>query len=464
MTLSTASIPQETAQAALISDARRRWTLAILTAIFACNYVDRTIISILGQSIKEEMHLADWQIGILGGLAFAICNVIAGIPIARLAERYNRVSILMWCLAFWSAMTALCGKATSFSMLLLFRGGVGIGEAAGTPTAHSLIADYYPADRRASALSIFSLGIPAGMLVGAVVGGYLAQHYGWRIAFFILGIPGLALALLGYFTLREPPRGHCDDDAVKARAVAPPPPLLAVIKLLCSTPALVHLMIAITISSFVANGMGQFAALYYAREFGLDYAQVGLVHGLVSGVAITIGMLLGGFGADWAGKRDRRWYSWIPAVGFVVATPLYIFAYTRGGWESTAWALLLPGILTNCYLAPAFAVIHNTIEVRMRATAVALLAVLLNLVGLGLGPPFVGLMIDIFSSHIFAQSNVGVFAQVCHYGAIENTIRACPAALGTGTRYALIVAVLVNLWAAAHYFLAGRHMRPAASR
>jgi MFS family permease len=432
------------------------WVLGLLLAVYVSNFIDRTILSVLQQPIKEEFRLADWQLGLLGGLSFALLYSILGVPIARLAERRNRVSIITVALLVWSAMTALCGLASGYAQLLLCRVGVGVGEAGATPPAQSLISDYFPPERRATALSIYGLGVPIGSLLGSVVGGFIAQQWGWRAAFFAVGVPGLFLALLVRFTLREPPRGHSEGGG----AVAEAPSTGTIVRVLWAKPAFRQLAAGMTVTSFAGYAMSAFAATYLMRAFHLNVAQAGLIAGLVNGLSAAAGTLLGGLLTDWAGRGDRRWYVWIPALGLVLSAPLYVAAYLQADLRVVLILLIVPGVLHYLYLGPTYAVMHNMVAPRMRATATALLLLVLNLIGLGFGPTLLGLASDIFAHSAFA----GDFAVACPggmpaKGATESASLACRAASATGLQWAMVVCSTIYVWAAAHYALAGRRLR-----
>ena len=239
--------------------------------VYTCNFIDRSVIATLGQAIKLDLRISDAQLGLLQGLAFARFYVAMGIPLARIAERANRVSLISVCLVLWSGMTALCGTASSYAQLFLYRMGVGIGEAGCSPPAHSLITDLYSPRSRATALSIYSLGIPFGVMFGAIFGGWLADNLGWRWAFAVVGLPGIALAIVFKLAVREPARGLVDR-AGHADATQPPP-LMAVVRALFGKPAFVHVLIGATLIGFVGYGTGTFAQPYFNRAFGLSYTQ-----------------------------------------------------------------------------------------------------------------------------------------------------------------------------------------------
>jgi len=439
----------------------RKWFLLLLILVYASSFIDRIIIAVVGQSIKVEMNLTDLQLGLLGGLAFSIFYSVLGIPIARLGERYNRVTIISISIIAWSAMTALCGTASTFGQLLLYRLGVGVGEAGSTPMAHSLIADQFPEGRRATALSIYALGPPLGVIAGALGGGWIAQHLGWRPAFLVFGLPGLILGCLTYMTLREPKRGGAD---TKTKVVSTHvPPIKEVIRLLMSSKTFVQMLLGTVTGSFAQFGINLFIPIYLNRVFGMSYAQAGLIFGLVVGIGGILGNTLGGFSADWASSRDRRWYAWVPALGAIVGFPLAVLALMQHDWMIAMAFIFGSTIMLNVWNGPTFAIIQGLVEPRMRATASAFVFLLMNLVGQGGGPAFIGFLSDKFAAHYFAGGNYqlacsAVRAHGTNGGAAiqGHLAQACATASATGVRYAMLAVTIVLAWSALHYFLASR--------
>jgi len=461
----------------------RNSVLWLLVLAYTFNFIDRTIISTIGQAIKVDLQLSDQQLGWLGGLSFALLYTALGIPIARLAERKSRVNIITVAIIVWSAFTALCGTATSYIQLLLFRVGVGVGEAGLSPPAHSLISDLFESKKRATALSIYSFGIPLGTMFGAMAGGWIAEHLSWQAAFMVVGLPGVLVALAIKVFIKEPPRGWADKQGALAAetpaalgreaseagapaegpahvAADPPPSIISVARRLFGSWGMFHMVAGITMASFAGYGVGNYAPAYFIREFGLSLGLVGLAIGLIAGLSNGAGTLLGGFLTDWASKKSVRWYALVPAIGLILATPIYMFAYTRESYQ-LAWAvLLIPGVLHYTYLGPTFGVVQNAMDVRMRATAVAVLFFVLNLIALGFGPPFTGWCIDQFARHAFtAKGMAGDFLQVCKggiaaAGSTADVAAACKAAMNEGTRSGIVSNLLIYAWAGVHYLLA----------
>jgi MFS family permease len=442
------------------------WVLGLLVVVYTSNFIDRTILAVLQQPIKEELKLSDAQLGLLGGFAFAALYATLGIPIARLAERRSRRGIITVSLVIWSVMTALCGLAGSYPALFALRVGVGVGEAGASPPSHSLIADYFPREWRATALSIYSLGIPIGVLLGAVLGGLIAQRFGWRPAFFVVGLPGLVLAVLTQLTIKEPARGQSEvGEALLAAQGEKAPSFMAVLRRLGSRPSFLHLAAGASLASFASYGVGAFAGPYFIRTFHLNLAQAGLVLGIITGLAAAVGTLAGGLITDKVGRTDGRWYVWTPAIGLTLATPLYMAGYLAPNWPLAVSILIFPPMLHYTYLGPSFGVMHNMVTPRMRATSTALLFLAINFIGLGFGPTLVGMASDLYAAHNFAGLTHGDdFLSLCKGGKAAAGATAvlggqCKAASAYGVRWAILSCTLVYLWAALHYALAAKRVR-----
>ena len=459
----------------------KRLVLFLLVTAYTLNFIDRTIIATLGQPIKDTLKITDTQLGLLGGLYFALLYTFLGIPIARFAERFSRVNIISGAIVIWSAFTALCGTAGSFAALAAYRFGVGIGEAGLSPPAHSLISDYFEPKKRASALSIYSFGIPLGTMIGAIAASQIAKAYGWRVAFMIVGLPGVAVAIALKALVKEPARGH--SEAAGFVAVVKPRATLggefaelwAVVKLLFGQWPIFNMVMGITLVSFAGYGGGQFVQPYFLRNFHqLDIAAVGLIVGLAAGFSQGIGTLIGGPITDAMSKRlSPRWYALVPAIGVTLAYPFHVGVYTAQTWQQAAMFMLVPGVLAYVYLAPTFGVIQNMAPTHQRATAAAIMLFFLNLIALGGGPPFTGWVIDHFAAFHFAHPATGTiwdaisgfggsrpadFQAACPGGKAAKTAAdaakaACSAALVLGTRQGVILAYAFSLWGAFHYLL-----------
>lgn len=480
----------------IFTEGYKRAVLAALTLCYTLNFIDRTIVGIIGQPMKESLGITDNQLGLLGGLAFALLYTVLGVPIARLAERVSRVNIMAVCITIWSAFTALCGIAPNFAAMLAMRVGVGIGEAGCSPPAHSLISDYFEPKRRASALSVYAFGIPLGGMLGAIFGGLIAQYLNWRAAFFIVGIPGVLVALALKLVVKEPPRGHSDVDAHPARAEDVTPDetalpgrsltgemlhetreLAAVGRRIFGKWSFLNMTLGVTLASFAGYGAGAFASPYFIRSFGLGLALVGVLFGIIGGISSGAGTLAGGFVTDWLSKRSAAWYALTPGIGLAVCVPIHIAIYSQTDWHTAAWILLIPGVFQYTYLGPTFGVIQNAVDQRRRATATALLFLVLNLIALGGGPPFTGWLIDQFAQFNFSHpGRHGIwdsltamfghgaaagsqFGALCPGGLPKKGLAhaltaACKPSLVRATQEGQIVTFFFYAWGAFHYFLA----------
>ncbi|MBA4750672.1 MAG: MFS transporter [Sphingopyxis sp.] len=407
-----------------------RVALGLLLAVYCFNFIDRTIISILQEPLKRDLGLSDTQLGLVSGTAFALFYSVLGVPIARLAERVDRPRIIAAALAIWSLMTMMCGLATGFIQLFLYRVGVGVGEAGGTPPAHALISDLFPPERRATAISIYSLGVPLGILFGAVAGGALGEALGWRATFMLVGAPGLLLALVVLLVIRDP------RSAGKTGITpAAPPSLARTLAHLAARRAFVHLTIGITVASTAGYGILAFTAPFFMRQFEMGLAAAGYATGLISGLAAGAGTLLGGLAVDRAMRRDARFGAWIPATGLALAAPLSIAAYLQDERAMAIALLLVSGIAQFLYLGPTYALVQSLAKPAMRATASALVLLTVNLVGLGIGPPLTGWLSDHFASTSDATN-----------------------AAAHGLRIALVLTASLFFWGALHYRLAARYL------
>ena len=377
------------------------YVLLILTGVYTFNFIDRQLLVILQESIKAELGLSDTQLGALTGLTFAAFYVTLGIPIARFADRSNRRNIVAWSLAIWSVMTAISAFVMNYWQLVLARLGVGIGEAGGSPPAHSIISDYFPPEKRGTALSIYSMGIYFGILVGYTSGGLLDQYFGWRMAFLALGIPGILYALLLFFTVKEPPKGFSDPVSLKTQTESS---FGEVISTLLSKKSFIFLSLGCGIHTFGNYGVGNFFAPFLARVHEMPIAQIGIWLGITSGIGGMVGTFLGGYLADKLTTRDLRWYFWIAIVaGFLNIVPS-IFAFFSSSTTVVLINYTLTSLLTAVYLAPCLAATHNLIDAKKRALASAVLFLILNTIGLGLGPLVIGALSDFFSESYGVES------------------------------------------------------------
>ncbi|MDZ4373801.1 MAG: MFS transporter [Phenylobacterium sp.] len=369
--------------------------VAVLLVIYTLNYLDRQIVNIVAEPIKNELLLQDWQLGLLTGLAFAVFYTVLGIPLARYADspRTNRPVLIAACLGVWSAMTALCGLATTYVQLLLARIGVGIGEAGCSPAAHSLISDIVPREQRASAMAVYSMGIPLGKLFGLLIGGVIAHTLGWRMSFLLLGVPGVLLALFAWKLLPEP------------RRVRAPTPIstgggsiAASLRRLAPIRTFWMITLGGAFMSFLSYGQTAFLGSFFIRAHHVNVGEAGVMLGLALGGAGALGTWLGGRAADRLAQRDRRAYVLTPAVASGVGALLFAAAIlSRDLWPALI-LLALATSLTSVWYGPIFASVQSLVEPEQRAMAAAVHLFFVNLIGLGLGPLTFGLLSDLLNT------------------------------------------------------------------
>jgi predicted MFS family arabinose efflux permease len=371
-----------------------RYALIMLTIAYMFNFIDRQILVILQEPIKADMGLSDAQLGLLSGFSFALVYVTAGIPIAYWADRGHRRNIVALAVTVWSGMTALSGFAGNYTQLLLARIGVGIGEAGGSPPAHSMISDYYPPENRARAFSVYSTGVHLGVLAGFLAGGFISQALGWRAAFMAVGVPGIIFAAIFALTVKEPKRGRWESRAQAAYV----PTLGETLGVLAGFRSFWYLAAGSGLTAFVAYGNGNFTPSFLMRSHGFEVRDVGILLAIFGGGGGIVGTLLGGYLADRFGGEDKRWYLWIPAVAGAIAVPL-AFPYLLMDDPIIVIALLfIVTVMINTYLGPCLAIAHTLVPPAMRALTSAILFFVLNLIGLGLGPLTAGLLSDYFTA------------------------------------------------------------------
>ncbi len=406
------------------------YVLGILTVVYVFNFIDRQIFAILAQSIKTDLQLSDLEIGALSGVAFGIFYATLGIPIARLADRYSRVNIIAISLAIWSAMTTLQGFAVNLWQLAIARIGVGVGEAGGSPPSHSLLADYFAPEKRATVLGVYALGIPIGILFGNLAGGWINEFFGWRNAFLLVGIPGVILALVLKKTVREPRRGRTEKQAVSQEVVSFP----TVIKTMWSFGTFRHLSIGAGTQAFVGYGTIAWMPAFLERTHDMSSGEVGTALGLIIGIFGGVGTFFGGRWSDRLATRDKRWLMWLPALSFLAATPFMVATLMTGNLYLALFFYAFPALLANIYAGATFGSNQTLAPVAMRAAAAALLLFIVNIIGLVFGPTTVG----VISDYLQANQNMNDVDSL---------------------RYALVACSFVYILSAASYFIAGRHIR-----
>ena len=375
--------------------AETRTMLWILLIVYIFNFLDRQIVNILAEPIKADLGLSDTQLGLLAGPAFAVFYALLGIPIARYADKQgtNRVRLISLSLAVWSAMTAICGLAQNFVQLLLARIGVGVGEAGCTPAAHSLISDSVAPEKRSSAIAFYGLGVPVGSLLGLIIGGIVNDLYGWRIALMLVGAPGLLLALVVLFVMREPRHSRTAEAAAAAAATVPLSTGEALREIFASR-AFVYILIAASVTAFLGYGKGLWTISFFIRSHGLSTTEAGLSMAVVLGLAGAVGTWLGGKLADKFGARDKRHILTFPAYGMAVAAPVLFLGYVMEDWRIAVALLVLPTMLNAAYYGPAYGCVQGLVQPRARAVAASIMLFGQNLIGLGLGPFLFGVLSD----------------------------------------------------------------------
>ena len=410
-------------------DNYRWYALAALTLVYITNFVDRQILSILLQDIKEAFDVSDTALGFLSGFSFAIFYATLGIPIALRADRGNRRNIIAIALTIFSVMTTLCGFAVSFVQLALARIGVGIGEAGTSPPSHSIIADLFPPKERATAMGIFAVGVNIGIMIGFFAGGWLRDLYGWRIAFMAVGTPGIVIAIFVRLWLKEPERGASEGREVIT--AEEPPSLLSAAKNFLSVPSIRHISLGAALNSFVGYGSVTWMPSFLERSYGTASSDIGLYLALIIGIGGGVGTFLGGYIADRLAGRDMRWNLWVPAVGIAFGLPFTFGVFLTYTEMSSLLFFIFPAMVGTIYLGPALAMVQALVPLRMRTVSSAFLLFIINIIGMGLGPQVVGILSDLLTDR-FAQESM---------------------------RYALFIAGFMNVWSAIHFFLGSRTLR-----
>jgi len=369
------------------------YAIGILALVNVFNWMDRMVLSILLPDIKADLHLSDTELGLLSGIAFAFFYAVFGFPLAWVVDRKNRKTILAVCISAWSAMTAMCGLAQNFPQMMLARIGVGVGEAGYSPSANSLLGDYLPMEKRSIGFAIISAGLMAGTMLGLILGGMLSELIGWRLTFVAMGAPGVIVAAIVYFSLREPKRGRFDSHPIDA-----PPSIGNALKFLWSQKAYVHLVVAQAFLALPGYGITTWMPSYFSRTYDLSQSELGLYLGVVLGSGSIIGALVGGYLASKAMSHDIRLGILISGVGLVMLIPLY-FGVLYSDQQEFALGFYFIYILFGGLLTPPIGAILITLALpRIRGVATAIAGFSMSLVGLGLGPVVIGLLSDLFGA------------------------------------------------------------------
>jgi MFS family permease len=368
----------------------RAYVLFILVVVYTFNFIDRQIVGILAVPIKADLGLTDSELGLMGGLAFALFYTGLGIPVAMLADRFSRTWIMTAALTIWSAMTAVSGLATNFWQLFTARVGVGIGEAGGVAPAYSLISDFFPQGQRARALSIYSFGIPIGSSIGIVFGGVIASLINWRWAFFIVGLAGVILAPIFRMTIKEPPRGQFDRQRKDRQA----PGLKSIVKTLSGKSSFWLLSLGASFSSMMGYAVFFWLPSFFVRSFNLTLLNASLFYGAVLLIGGLAGIWMGGWLGDRFGQKHHSAYARIPAIAFLCTLPFYVLAILLPNLTLVFFVLLVPTALGLVWLGPVISAIQHLVRPDMRATASAIFLFIINLIGIGLGTYAIGALSD----------------------------------------------------------------------
>ncbi|HWJ36923.1 MAG TPA: MFS transporter [Steroidobacteraceae bacterium] len=367
------------------------YVLALLLCVYSVNWMDRYVLVIILEPIKRDLRLSDTALGLLSGFAFALVYSLAGIPIARWADRGTRRSLISLGLVIWSLMTGLSGFAATFAQLTVARFGVALGESACSPPASSLIADYFPAHRRATAFAVYGVGISIGIALGLAVGGWANEVYGWRVAFMIAGLPGLILAVAVRYTIREPRRGQTEELSADTTFYS----VTDTLRIILSRKSFLAAAIGIGLFSFSGNAFETWTPVYLMRLYHMNTGTIGAWMGPIEGVGGIIGTMAGGLLADRLGRHDIRWYLWMPATAAgVMVLSMWVFLHTNNSQTSMFVSYFATILFSSSFMAPVVAISQRIIPVRMRALATALLYLLLNLIGPGAGPVVAGILND----------------------------------------------------------------------
>jgi predicted MFS family arabinose efflux permease len=378
---------------------RYAWlVLALLGFVYVLNFLDRQLLSILAKPIQDDLGVTDGQLGRLGGLYFALFYCVLGVPVAWLADRGNRVRVLTVACALWSAATIACGLSSTYAQLAAARMSVGIGEAGGVPPSYSIISDYFPPHRRGIALALFNLGPPLGQALGVAFGAKIAAAYDWRLAFILLGAAGLIAASAVWAFVREPRRGATDPVVTATQGSGETATFGATLRMFCTDPILALTSLAAGATQFVTYATLGFTTLFLMREKGMTLDQIAIWYALVLAIGVSAGIYLSGWLIDRFAARDRRVYGRVPGIALLLAVPFFIGFVAAPGWPMAMAFLIGPTFLNYFYLTPAVTLVQNSVAPGQRTLAGAVLLLIMNLIGLGLGPTWVGAASDWFKA------------------------------------------------------------------
>ena len=375
-------------------DSRAWWALAILCFVYVLNFLDRQLLSILAKPIQDELGVTDGQIGLISGLYFALFYSLLAIPVGWLADRSNRVRVLSLACALWSAATVACGLSSNYSQLVAARMSVGVGEAGGVPPSYAIISDYFPPGMRGTALSLFNFGPPLGQALGVAFGASITAAYSWRSAFVSLGLVGGVAAVIVWLFVREPVRGGLD--AAVAGGHALKAPFWATCRKFFAHPVLLRVSLSCAATQFVTYAVLNFTTLFLMREKGMTLRDIAIYYALVIAISVCGGMYASGRLIDRFGSRSKTAFGYLPAAGLALAIPFFVGFVWAPRWPLALTFLAFPTFLNYFYLSPSVALVQQEVQPNERVLAGALLLLVMNLIGLGFGPTFLGFMSDLF--------------------------------------------------------------------
>lgn len=368
--------------------------LGMLCFVYVLNFLDRQLLSILAKPIQDTLHVTDGQLGLIGGLYFALFYCLISIPVGWLADRTNRVSVVSIACGLWSLATMACGLAGNYPQLVASRMAVGVGEAGGVPPSYAIISDYFPPGRRGTALGLYNLGPPIGQAMGVAFGASIAAAFSWRYAFLILGGVGVVTALAVRTMLREPVRGGLDRVAIVDEIAKAKPKFLATVKMFFSRPVLVLAALASGVTQIVTYGFGNFTTLFLMREKGMTLQQVALWYALVVAVGMGGGIFVSGRVIDRFTRKTRTAYALVPAIALAIAVLPFVGVIWAPSWQLAVFFLLGPAFFNYFYLASSVALVQEEVAPQQRVLSGALLLLIMNLMGMGIGPTMVGAISD----------------------------------------------------------------------
>ena len=399
-------------------DARAWFVLGMLCFVYVLNFLDRQLLSILAKPIQDELGVTDGQLGRISGLYFALFYCLISIPVGWLADRTNRVRVLSFACALWSAATVACGLSSTYPQLVAARMAVGVGEAGGVPPSYAIISDYFGPGTRGTALGLFNLGPPLGQALGVAFGASIAAAYSWRSAFVVLGAVGILAAVAVYLFVREPERGRLDfkPSAVPSPVATEKAGFYETVSMFFSRPVLVHVALAAGAIQFVTYASLNFTTLFLMREKGMTLNEIAVYYALLIGIGISAGMYVSGRLVDKFAPRGKQAYAMVPAVGLALAIPFFVGFVWAPTWPMALLFLIGPTFFNYFYLSPVVALVQEEVKPHERVLAGALLLLIMNLIGLGLGPTYLGAVSDLLrDSHPNHSLQIAFYTLVPFY-------------------------------------------------